>query len=165
MPKVRRWQAKSKNIKNRCGDGAHQRTAFHFLMNGCQSLQPCLALANVTLCKAICSERQRPPPPPRQPHHSHCHFQIFFIICCQKPGRGCQEWQVRVWQAEHGLTRAIFKQLGSEIFLFLEIPACYDGADPLRVINSAQQVGPLLHRLSFLILYLSYPIWFFFTLW
>ncbi len=74
-------------IKNRCEDGAHHREECHFLMNGRLSLPPCPAFANVTLCKAICSEWQRS----RQSYRpQHC-LQILFIICCHKPEQGRQE--------------------------------------------------------------------------
>lgn len=88
-------------IKNRRGDGAHHREERHFLMNGRPSLPPCPPFANVTLCKAICSEWQRS----RQSYRPQHRLQILFIICCHKPEQGRQEWQVGVQQKKRERTK------------------------------------------------------------
>lgn len=78
-----------------CRDWTHHSGAHHFVMNGCSSLPPCPPFANVTLCKTICREQQRPHPFCR----SRWHFQISFIISCHKLSSG-KRWQVRMWKPE-----------------------------------------------------------------
>lgn len=52
--------------------------------------RPVQPFANLTLCEAICGERQRS----RQSYRPRRRPRVLFIICCHRPVQRRQEWQV-----------------------------------------------------------------------